>query len=176
VTMIFRYSLAVLALIAGTPSAKAQRADQPLVTLDTAPPSAEALSLAKIFVAKTTNGDIASYNFLALPMSKLMHEMGVSGPDQSKAILREAIVPVLAKHSDELTDIQAKTAASVLSVDDLKAALAFYATPAGAHYLQVQQPLRQLNLAALSQLFETLRPEFEAKTAEVMKAHGWVKG
>jgi hypothetical protein len=61
-------------------------------------------------------------------------------------------------------------------MDDMKAAIAFYDTKAGADYARSWQPVLKLNKAGIDKLIETLRPEIEAEAKVVMKKHGWTKG
>lgn len=175
ISYVRRIILAVLLAGAVTP-ALAQNPDAFAADPDAHPPSPEALALARQLVAETDTGDIATLGWLSLPMGRLMHDLAIVKPEQSKAIMHDAIIPVLTRHAAELRDIQAKTFAAVLTMDDLKGAVAFYATPAGKALVAIHGPLLQLNLAGVTAWLETLKPEIQAKLDEVQKAHGWGKG
>jgi hypothetical protein len=141
-----------------------------------APPTAESLGLASTLVEKTGTGGVAATNGLALPLPRLMHEMGIEDPKHFGVIMHEDVMSVMNDHSDALTDIQAKSYAALLSVEDLKAAIAFYDSPAGKTLVRLRFKLLQTNMAQANTLMQTLKPEIEAKTQETLKAHGWTKG
>ena len=158
------------------PSALAQGPASLAIDPDAAPASPETLALARALVAKTNTGDIATLGWLSFPMVRLLGQVGAVGPEQSKAVMHEAILPVLSQHSAELAEIQAKTYAALLTPDELKAATGFYSTPEGQHLIAIHGPLLQLNLVAVTQLLETLKPEIQEKAQATIKAHGWAKG
>ena len=140
------------------------------------PPSPEALALAQKLVAETDNGDIATQGWLSFPLGRLMRSLAIVEPEQSKAVMHEAVIPVLTQHRAELNEIQAKTFAAVLTLDDLKAAVAFYATPAGKALVSIHGPMLALKLPAVTAWLETLKPEITAKVTASQQAHGWAKG
>jgi hypothetical protein len=140
-----------------------------------APPSPQALALARTLVAKSSNDDIAALSFLYPPMGRLLMRDNLIDPDRAMIVTREAMLPVLQKHKAEIDAYQAETFASILTVDDMKAAIAFYSTPAGADYVRSWGPVLKLNKAAIDQLIATLKPEIYAEAKAVMRKHGWLK-
>jgi hypothetical protein len=141
-----------------------------------APPSPAALALARTLVAKSSSDDIASLLFLYPPMARFLRIVGMLDVDRSMIVIREAMFPVLKQHRAEIDELQAQTYASKLTMDDMKAAIAFYETPAGVDYVRMRSPLLKLDSAGVNQLLATLMPQIETKAKEVMKAHGWTKG
>jgi hypothetical protein len=141
-----------------------------------APPSPQALALARTLVAKSSNDDVAALSFLYPPMARLMMRANLLDPDRVMIVTREAMLPVLRKHKAEIDAFQAETYASILTVDDMKAAITFYDTPAGADYVRSWAPVLKLNRAGIDKLIDTLKPEIDAEAKVVMKKHGWTKG
>lgn len=138
-------------------------------------PSAEALSLAHTMIKALGQDGPATMNGMMLPISDILKQIGVSGPEQGKAVYREAIMPVLMNHPDVFSDIQAQSYATVLSVDDMKAIIAFYQTPAGKDLVRARSRVFQADSAAVANYLPSLMPEMQAKAAEVFKAHGWTR-
>lgn len=138
-----------------------------------AAPSAEAIATARILVEKSAAGGVATLNGLALPFPRLMKEIGVTDPSHFGVLIHEAVMPVVNEHSDELTDIQVKATASLLSVADMKAAIAFYDSPAGQDLIRLRFTLLQTNMAQASGLIDKLKPDITAQAQSVRKAHGW---
>ncbi len=172
----FTYALALTATLALP--AHAQMASGPRMPLQTAadqnkkPPSAEALSLARALTEKTGGGGLSTMNGLSPPIGGALKQLHV-GPVHAQAVMHEALFAVLEAHRDELTDIQVKSYATTLSIDDMKAAIAFYDSPAGKDLVKYRTKLAVANTMGVAELFEKLQPEFAAKTEEVLKAHGW---
>jgi len=101
-----------------------------------------------------------------------MAEMGITDRRQFRAVVDSAFVPTLGDHADDLTGIQVKSYATLLSVDDLKAANAFYASAAGQDLIKLRYKVQQKNAAGLHELLETLKPEITKKTQDALAAHG----
>jgi hypothetical protein len=141
-----------------------------------APPSPAALALARTLVAKGSSDDIAALSCLYGPMARVWHLANFLDPDRSMIMVREAMLPVLQKHKAEIDAFQAETYASILTMDDMKAAIAFYDTPAGRDYVRSWGPVLKLNKAGLDKLIATLKPEIDSEAKIVMKKHGWSKG
>jgi hypothetical protein len=139
------------------------------------PPNAESLALAHTLVQKTATGGIAAMNGLSLPIPRLMGEMGITDPRQYGVIMHEDVMAVLNDHPDSLSDIQATSYASLLSNDDMKAAIAFYDSSAGQKLVKSRFKLLQTNMAQGADLLETLKPAIAAKVQDTLKAHGWTK-
>jgi hypothetical protein len=177
--MIYRCALAALVVAASPLPCRAQAtmfnpAGRP--DPSPAPPSPAALALARTLVTKSSNDDIATLSFLYPPLARFLRVMGLLDPDRSMIVIREAIFPVLKQHRAEIDELQAQTYAARLTMDDMKAAIAFYETPAGVDYVRMQSAVLKLDSAGVNQLLATLMPEIEAKAKVVMKAHGWTKG
>jgi hypothetical protein len=172
----FTYALALTATLALP--AHAQMGGGPRLPLLTAtdenqkPPSAEAISLARTLTEKTGGGRLATMNGMSLPISKVMRQLHV-GPAHAEAVMHEALFTVLESHSDDLTSIQVMSYATTLSIDDMKAAIAFYDSPAGKDLVKYHNKMVMVSTAAVMQLFDKLQPEFAARTEEVLKRHGW---
>lgn len=139
-------------------------------------PSAEGLALAKQLVAKVDPSPQQTIAAMAGPMVGMVQQMGVTQPDRAQALVQEAMLPVLGEHVSDLTDMSAQAYAQVLSVDDLKAVLAFYNTKAGADLIAAQPQLAQLRVQNLTQWMGKMQPELQSKIQAVAKAHGWDKG
>ena len=109
-------------------------------------------------------------------MVGFMQQMGINDPTKARQLVDEAVMPLLREHYGELVDIQADSYAKVLTVDDLKATLAFYDTKAGQDLIKAQPVLAQARVAGLTQWMGTLQPEMQARVAKTAKAHGWNNG
>ena len=139
-------------------------------------PSTEALTLARQLVAKVDPSPQQTIQSMAGPMVGMIQQMGVQQPDRAQALVNEAVVPILTDHIGDLVDLSAQSYAQVLSVDDLKAVLAFYNTKAGADLIAAQPKLAQLRITGVTQWMGKLQPEIQSKIQSVAKAHGWDKG
>ena len=139
-------------------------------------PSPEALSLARQLVAKVDPSPQQTISAMAGPMVGMIQQMGVQQPDRAQALVNEAVLPILSEHVTDLADMSAQSYAQVLSVDDLKAVLAFYNTKAGADLIAAQPQLAQLRITNVTQWMGKLQPEIQGKIQSVAKSHGWDKG
>ena len=139
-------------------------------------PSPEALTLARQLVAKVDPSPQQTIQSMAGPMVGMIQQMGVQQPDRAQALVSEAVVPILSDHINDLVDMSAQSYAQVLTVDDLKAVLAFYNTKAGADLIAAQPKLAQLRIQGVTQWMGKLQPEIQGKIQAVAKAHGWDKG
>jgi mannose/fructose/N-acetylgalactosamine-specific phosphotransferase system component IIC len=137
-----------------------------------ATPSPEALALAQTLVVKSGTGRMSAMSGLTLPMARVMHELAV-GQEHSNVVIHEAIMPTIEDHDDDLTEIQAQSYATILSLDDMKAAIAFYESQAGKDLVRAHPQIMMANMGGLNALFQKLMPEFKTKTDEVLKNHGW---
>jgi len=133
----------------------------------------EALTLARQLVLKAEGDRNTTIQSISTPMVGMMQQMGVRDPAQAQALVSEAIIPVLQEHFDQLLTIEAQSYASVLSVDDLKAAIAFYDSPAGQDMIRAQPQLAQAKITGMTQWMGTLRPELQTKIQAMMQAHHW---
>ena len=97
----------------------------------TAVPGPEALALARDLVVKTSGDRDATLQSIGGPMAGMMQQIGISQPDRAKALVQEAVMPILTTHYDDLLAIKAKSFAAMLSIEDMKAIGAFYGTPVG---------------------------------------------
>ena len=139
-------------------------------------PSPEGLSLARQLVAKVDPSPQQTIQSMAGPMVGMIQQMGVRQPDRAQALVTEAVVPILNEHVADLADMSAQAYAQVLTVDDLKAVLAFYNTKAGEDLIAAQPKLAQLRITNVTQWMGKLQPEIQGKIQDVAKAHGWDKG
>lgn len=146
----------------------------PFTALAQTAPSPEALALARDLVVKTSGDQAATLQGISGPMVGMMQQMGIKQPDRAQAL--EAVVPVLTAHYDDLINIQAKSFASALTIDDMKAIGAFYNTPAGQSLIRAQPQLAQATLTGMTQWMTSLQPELQAKIQQMVKSHGWDKG
>ena len=92
------------------------------------------------------------------PMVGMMQQMGVPQADRAQVLVQEVVLPVLSSRYEDLLAIQAKAFASVLSVDNMKGALAFYNTPTGQNLIRAQPQLAQLKLTGMTQWIGGLQP------------------
>ena len=108
-------------------------------------------------------------NGLSLPLANVIKQLHLR-PDQARQAMNTVLMPVLTNHTDELSEIQARSYASVLSTDTMKTAIAFYDSPAGQAFVAARGRMTRMNMQAVQSLFETLMPEFQAKADVVFKA------
>ncbi len=142
----------------------------------TAPnPSPETIALAQQLLMKMAGDPAATIRQLSGPMVGMMQQIGITDPDQARVIVQEALIPVLSDHFNDLIAIWAKAYASALSVDDMKAAIAFYDLPAGQDMLRAGPQLAQAKMVGLTQWMGTLQPEMQQRIEQALKAHGWSK-
>ena len=135
----------------------------------------EALALAKQLVAKIEPNPQQTVAQLGGSMVGLMQQMGIKDPEQAKTLVQEALLPLLSEHIGELVDRSAANYAETLSMDDLKATIAFYDTKAGQDLINAQPVLAQRRVQSLTAWMGGLQPEMQTKVAAVMKQHGWDK-
>jgi hypothetical protein len=155
-------AIAVLVMVVA-----AAHADQPPA------PSAEALSLARTLVTETQAGGIATMNGIQFPAATLAKDVGATGREQVKAVMAEAFFPTMFDHSDDLTEIQVKSYATVLSIDDMKAAIAFFGTPAGKDLVRLRSSIMRTNATRAHLLMQKINAELKANMDATAKAHGW---
>ena len=138
-----------------------------------ADPSAESIDLAKQMMAITEGDRTTTINGLAGPMVGMMQQMGIREPEKAQALVNEALLPLMTEHYDELSAMQAKSYATQLSADDMKAAIAFYKTPAGKDLVAAQPKLAQAKMVDMTAWMQKLQPEMMTKVQATMTAHGW---
>ncbi|HWA80326.1 MAG TPA: DUF2059 domain-containing protein [Acetobacteraceae bacterium] len=63
--------------------------------------------------------------------------------------------------------------AATLSVDDMKAAIAFYESPAGRSLVAAGPKLGQAKFVDLTRWMAALQPEMQQRIERALKAHGW---
>ena len=139
-------------------------------------PDPKTLDLARQLVAKTAGERDQVLAGMSTPMVGMMQQMGIGDPTKARELVDEAIMPLLREHYQELVDIQAQSYSQVLSVDDLKATLAFYDTKAGQDLIKAQPVLAQARVTGLTQWMGKLQPEMQDRVAKTAKAHGWTNG
>ena len=157
-------ALSAMAVAAIIPPARAQ---------DKAAPSPEALSLARSLVEKSGATGQMVMAGLIMPPPGFMTSLGVTEPQQVQAISHDAVMPALGDHESALTDIQVKSYASLLSVADMKAAIAFFDSPAGMKFVRARHNRVQDEMAKGSELIAKFQPEIEEQVKAVSHAHGW---
>lgn len=138
-------------------------------------PSAETMKLATALMVKVSGDREATLKGLAAPMVGMMQQMGVTQMDRAEALVSEAVMPLLTDHIDELMAASAKSYATVLSEADLRAAIAFYDTPAGQHLIQKQAQLAQAKLSDVTRWMTALQPEMQKRVQQTLVSHGWDK-
>ncbi|HUA76089.1 MAG TPA: DUF2059 domain-containing protein [Acetobacteraceae bacterium] len=136
-------------------------------------PTPEALALARTLLTKMNGDPAVTIHQISGPMVGMLQQMGISDPTRARVIVQEALIPLLSSHYDELIEIMAKAYAATLSTDDMKAAVAFYESPAGQNLVAAEPKLAQAKLIGLTQWMSGLQPEMQEKIEEVIKAHGW---
>ena len=136
-------------------------------------PSPEALQAARDVVTRAQGDRAVMLKAMSAPMIGLIQQAGVKEPDRAQVLVQEVVMPVLSTHFDQLVDTQARIYAATLSVDDLKAVAAFYATPAGHDLTAAQPTIAQAQIAGMSQWMGAVAPEMQAKLVQAVKAHGW---
>lgn len=144
-------------------------------TAQTTAPSPEAISLGRELVEVTTGNKDQTLAAMRGPMAGLVGQMGISDPAKANTLVNEAMLPVLSEHFDDLLRSQAASYAQILSVDDLRAVITFYHTPAGKDLVAAQPALASARLTSLTQWLQGFQPEIAAKVKQVAEAHGWVK-
>lgn len=136
----------------------------------------EALELAKQLVAKIEPNPQQTIAQLGGSMVGMMQQMGIKDPEQAKVIVQEALMPMLSEHIDGLIDRSAAAYAETMSVEDLKAIIAFYDTKAGQDLIKAQPLLAQRRVQGMTAWMGELQPEMQTKIAAVIKQHGWDQG
>ena len=139
-------------------------------------PSPETIALARTLLAKMEGDPAVTIRQLAGPMAGMLQQMGISDPDRARVIVQGALIPVLTEHYGDLLTIFAKACVSMLSVDDMKAAIAFYESPAGRNLVAAEPELAQAKLIGLTQWMSGLQPEMQQRIEQTIKAHSWDKG
>lgn len=167
-------SSAILLVIAAV-SASAVRAQPPSAPVQQTP-TAEALALARTLVEKSGVGGQAAMTGLIIPPPGYIASLGVTQPQQVQAVTHDAVMPTLGDHADALTDIQVKSYATLLSVPEMKAAIAFFDSPAGQNLAKFRGPRIQGEMAKATALIAKLEPEITAQASAVAHAHGWPGG
>ncbi len=153
------------AACAQTPSAPAQVA-----------PTADALALARTLVEKSRVGGQVAMSGLVMPPPGYIASLGVTDPMQAQVVAHDAVMPALGDHADALTDIQVRSYATLLSVPEMKAAIAFFDSPAGHNFVKVRGSRIQDAASQASALIAKLEPEITAQASAVARAHGWPGG
>ena len=159
--------LAAATIVVSLP-ARAQNAAAPSVG-----PSQEALTLSRTLVEKSGIGGQSALNGLVLPLPQFLAGLGVTQPQQVQALAHDVIMPTLTDHDGDLTDIAVKSVATLLSVPEMKAAIAFYDSPAGRNFVRLKYRVTQDNVAASAAAISALRPEVNVQVKAVAQAHGW---
>ena len=136
----------------------------------------ESMALAKQLIAKIEPNPQQTINQLGGSMVGMMQQMGIKDPEQAKVIVQEALLPLLSEHIDGLTDRSAAAYAETISVEDLKAIIAFYDTKAGQDLIKAQPVLAQRRVQGMTAWMGEMQPEMQTKITAVIKQHGWDKG
>ena len=136
----------------------------------------ESLALAKQLVTKIEPSPQQTIAQLGGSMVGMMQQMGIKDPEQAKVIVQEALMPLLSEHIGGLMDRSASAYAETMSVEDLKAIIAFYDTKAGQDLIKAQPLLAQRRVQGMTAWMGELQPEMQTKVAAVIKQHGWDKG
>jgi uncharacterized protein len=145
----------------------------PAAAQPAATPSPESISVARTMMAKMSGDPTATIRQLSGPMVGMLQQMGISDSDRARVIVQEALIPLLTSHYDDLLAMWAKDYAATLSVDDMKAAIAFYDSPAGRNLVAAAPKLDQAKLIDLTQWMVGLQPEMRQRIEQALKAHGW---
>ncbi|MCJ2080663.1 DUF2059 domain-containing protein [Methylobacterium sp. J-090] len=134
------------------------------------------LKVAREVVAQMQGDRTTTLNAMAAPMAGMMQQMGIKEADRAQIIVREAVLPLLTAHYDELLDIQARSFAGVLGKEDLQAIGTFYGSPAGRRLAAAQPQLAQAQMTGTTQWMQGLMPEMQTKIVQIIKARGWGPG
>ena len=110
---------------------------------------------------------------MALPVPDYLRQLGVTAPNQVRVLAKEVVMPALGDHSEDLTAIQVISYATLLSVPEMKAAIAFYDSPAGLNFVKTKSLRARANLPEGAALISQLRPEIQLRAGEVARTHGW---
>jgi hypothetical protein len=137
--------------------------------------SPEALGLAKQLIAKIEPNPQQTINQLGGSMVGLMQQMGIKNPEHAQIIVQEAIMPLLSEHIGGLVDRSAEAYAETMSVEDLKAIIAFYETKAGQDLIKAQPLLAQRRIQGITAWMGEMQPEMQTKIAAILKQRGWDK-
>lgn len=135
----------------------------------------EALGLAKQLTAMIEPNPQQTISQLGGSMVGMMQQMGIKNPEHAQVIVHEALMPVLSQHIGDLVDRSAKVYAETVSVEDLKAVIAFYETKAGQNLIKAQPLLAQRRLQAMTAWMGDMQPEMQTKIAAILKQRGWDK-
>ena len=135
----------------------------------------ETLALARQLVEKIDPSPQQTVSAMSGPLVGMIQQMGIRQPDRAQALVQEAVLPILNEHLADLSDLSVQAYAHVLTVDDLKAILAFYNTKAGADLIAAQPKLAQLRITNVTQWISKLQPEIQTKIQAMVLSHGWDK-
>ncbi|KQP04194.1 hypothetical protein ASF28_19595 [Methylobacterium sp. Leaf99] len=134
------------------------------------------LKVARDVVAQMQGDRTTTLNAMAAPMAGMMQQMGIKEADRAQVIVKEAVLPLLTAHYDELLDIQARSFAGVLTKEDLQAIGTFYGSPAGRRLAAAQPQLAQAQMTGTTQWMQGLMPEMQTKIVQIIKTRGWGPG
>jgi hypothetical protein len=167
---------------AGAQSTEGPAAAAPAAAMPTAKapvagvPTTEATDAARALVGASRTGGLGALSGLVLPFPKLLSEMGVQPGPRFPVAMRQAVLPVIFEHADDFTVVQVHSYSTLLSLPDMKAATAFYNSPAGQDIVRLRPLLIQREAGPAFKLIATLHPEIDTKVQQTLKAHGWSKG
>ncbi|WP_238314413.1 DUF2059 domain-containing protein [Methylobacterium crusticola] len=139
-------------------------------------PDAATLKAAREVIVQMQGDRATTLNSMAAPMAGMMQQLGIKEPDRAQVIVQEVVLPTLTAHYDELLDVQARSLASVLAKEDLKAIGTFYASPPGKRFAAAQPQLAQVQMSGMTQWMSGVMPEIQTKVMQAVKAHGWAPG
>lgn len=143
------------------------------LSAQTATPPAETLKAARDLVAQTQGNRDVVIRAMVTPMIGFVQQIGVKEPDRAQVLVQEVLLPIMTEHFDSLLDRQAQTYAQALSLPDLQAISAFYATPAGRDFLAAQPVLGPAMVRNVTLWVSEFAPEIRTKVTEAAAAHGW---
>ena len=140
-----------------------------------AAPSGEAMTLARTLVEKSGTGGMGVLFELRPPVPALLTSLGVTDLRHRRVVNRDAIMATFAAHQGDLDEIQAHSYASTMSVADMKAAIAFYSSPAGVDFQRLRSTVTRAEIGAGHEVVGKHKQELAQASQAALKAHGFVK-
>ena len=135
-------------------------------------PDPAVVLLARQYIA-LSNVDVAStVRRMASPFAKQMELNGISA-DRADVLVNQAVLPLMNEHLTALLDLQARSLASILTADDLRAGIAFYKSAAGQDLAHAQPQLAELLVENTTTWVRAMLPEMRARVEQLVQAQGW---
>lgn len=165
---VIRLAVAVLALVASAGVAGAQAQPQPPAPQ----PSQSHLDAARAVVVGS--GMVRSFEAILPQIIQRIRDTLITRPEMAKDLedVVQKTTPTFVRAKDQMIDVAARIYATQMSEDDLKAIAAFYASPAGKHFVETQPSVLDQMFNEMQAWTETLSSVVIQRVRAEMKARG----